>query len=140
MTPPKEIEIKTGFDSPIGVPTRTKSKVYTRPRKASRRCYLSSSPDIIEQELGRIRRKIHQAARLELALLNRSSELRTKRAYWTRQYCVLSQHMPANSPLTALPPQFLDNENNGADVTVHVSPQVTPETPDRPKLLGLGNL
>lgn len=63
-------------------------------------------------KLDRIQRKIHLAAQYELLLLNKSRDLRAKRALLMHQYQSLSQNMPDGFVPAAMPPLYEETSSN----------------------------
>ena len=83
----------------------------------------TSLSDPTRRKLDHVKRKIHQAAVLELNLLNRAKKLRERRAAWTQQYQELSHQMPPDFSPVVLPPLF------GDSLTIaKVSPPATPKS------------
>ena len=83
-----------------------------------------SSSEPTRRKLDHVKRKIHQAAVLELDLLDHAKALRERRALWTLQYQDLSHQMPSDFTPATLPPLF----NDALISVAKVSPPATPKS------------
>lgn len=83
----------------------------------------SSAQDDVQLKLERIHRKIHLAAQYELVLLNKSRDLRAKRALLMHQYQTLSQRMPPGFVPAMMPPLYSEaTTSNDAAFAAEVTP------------------
>jgi hypothetical protein len=131
MGRPSSLQAVTSFTS-HGVRVGNENSVsVTKTSTMSQTQHVSSdSSDHTQRKLDRMLRNIQRAAMLELAMLDRSKQLREKRRTWMRQYRALAQHTPGAVVAVELPPLYKESNKAFARVDcVPVSPPQSP-TPD----------